>query len=124
MVSFFSKGLNQIMFYLGIDVSKATLHTCLLLGDEGKCKTKVVENTPPGIAALLAWATRQGVACDQLHVVMEATGVYHESAAQVLFNAGVRLSIPLKPRTLPEAWLFVPKPMAWTVSSWPALAPY
>jgi transposase len=81
------------MVYLGIDVSKAKLHCCLLLGDEGKGKTKVVENTPPGIAALLAWATRQGVACDQLHVVMEATGVYHESAAQGLFDAGVTVSI-------------------------------
>jgi len=93
MVSFFSKGLNQIMLYLGIDVSKAKLHTCLLLGDEGKRKTKVVENTPPGIAALLAWATRQGVTCDQLHVVTEATGIYHESAAQGLFDAGVTVSI-------------------------------
>jgi transposase len=93
MVSFFSKGLKQIMCYLGIDVSKAKRHTGLLLGDEGKCKTKVVETTPPGIAALLAWATRQGVACDQLHVVMAATGVYHESAAQGLFDAGVTVSI-------------------------------
>jgi len=81
------------MFYLGIDVSKAKLHTCLLLGDEGKYKTKVVENTPAGIATLLGWTTRQGVEAGQLHVVLEATGVYHESAAQTLVDAGVTVSI-------------------------------
>jgi transposase len=80
------------MVYLGIDVSKAKLHTCLL-NDEGKSKTKVVENNPAGVALLLAWAARQGATPDQLHAVMEATGVYHEGAAQALFEAGVRVSI-------------------------------
>lgn len=81
------------MFYLGIDVSKAKLHTCLLLGDAGKCKSKVVDNTPAGITTLLAWTAKHGATPDQVHVVMEATGVYHESAAQALFDAGVRVSI-------------------------------
>ncbi len=81
------------MFYLGIDVSKAKLHTCLLLGDAGKCKSKVVDNTPAGITTLLAWTAKHGATPDQVHVVMEATGVYHESAAQALFDAGVKVSI-------------------------------
>jgi transposase len=87
----FFKGL--FMAYLGIDVSKAKLHSCLLLDDKGKCKTKVVENSPTGVTALLAWTVRQGIASEQLHVVMEATGVYHETAAQTLFDAGVTVSI-------------------------------
>src|SRR5438093_1138721 len=81
------------MFYLGIDVSKAKLHCCLWLGDEGKCKSKVVDNTPAGITTLLAWTAKPGATPEQVHVVMEATGVYHESAAQPLFDAGVRMSI-------------------------------
>lgn len=35
----------------------------------------------------------KGGATDQLHAVMEATGVYHELAAQALFEAGVTVSI-------------------------------
>jgi transposase len=80
------------MFYLGIDVSKAKLHACLL-NEQGKCKTKVVENHPSGIALLLAWAARQGAPAAQLHAVMEATGVYHDVAAHPLFEAGVTVSI-------------------------------
>ena len=81
------------MWYLGIDVSKAKLHSCLLLEAAGKSKTKVVDNTAAGIGTLLAWTAKQGVPCEQLHVVMEATGVYHEHAAQALFEAGVRVSV-------------------------------
>jgi transposase len=81
------------MWYLGIDVSKAKLHSALLLETAGKSKTKVVDNTAAGIGTLLAWTAKQGVPCEQLHVVMEATGVYHEHAAQALFEAGVRVSV-------------------------------
>src|SRR5512144_1083301 len=80
------------MFYLGIDVSKAKLHACLL-NEQDPCKTKVVENNPPGIALLLAWVARQGAPTAQLHAVMEATGIYHEIAAYTLFEAGVTVSI-------------------------------
>lgn len=81
------------MFDLGIDVSKAKLHACLLHGEGAKGKTKAVENTVPGVAALLAWAAKQGVPPDQLRVVMEATGVYHETAALALFEAGATVCV-------------------------------
>src|SRR5512135_339718 len=80
------------MFYLGIDVSKAKLHACLL-NAEGTSTTKVVDNSPPGIPRLLAWAVRHGAPAAQVHAVMEATGVYHEVAAHALFEAGVTVSI-------------------------------
>jgi len=80
------------MVYLGIDVSKVKLHCCLLVGDD-KHKTKVVDNSVAGITTLLGWAVRQGVDANQLHAVMEATGVYHEQAAQALVDAGVSVSI-------------------------------
>lgn len=88
---FFLNGFT-IMIYLGIDVSKAKLHACLLHVQD-KCKTKVVENNPSGIALLLAWAARQGAPAEQLHAVMEATGIYHDVAAYALVEAGVTVSI-------------------------------
>lgn len=88
---FFLNGFT-IMMYLGIDVSKANLHACLLTA-AGQSNTKVVENNLPGIALLLAWAVRHGAPAAQVHAVMEATGVYHEVAAHALFEAGVTVSI-------------------------------
>ena len=82
------------MFYLGMDVAKAKLDCCLLLDDAaGRRKTKVVNNTRSGIVDLLAWVARQKVSPQQLHVVMEGTGVYHEQAALALADAGVTVSI-------------------------------
>ena len=43
---------------------------------------------------MIEWACRQArCAVAQLHVVMEATGVYHEAAAYALTQAGVKVSV-------------------------------
>ncbi|MFZ1810091.1 MAG: IS110 family transposase [Candidatus Nitrotoga sp.] len=82
------------MFYLGMDVAKAKLDCCLLLDEaSGKHKTKVVKNTRSGIVDLLAWVAKQNVSPETLHIVMEATGIYHEQAAMALADAGVMVSI-------------------------------
>lgn len=82
------------MFYLGMDVAKAKLDCCLLLDEPGgKRKTKVVSNRKSGITDLLIWVIKQNVSIQQLHVVMEGTGVYHEQAALALSDAGVTVSI-------------------------------
>lgn len=82
------------MFYLGMDVAKAKLDCCLLLDEaSGKRKAKVVKNTKSGIIDLLAWIAGQNVSPEEWHVVMEATGVYHEQAALALADAGVMVSI-------------------------------
>jgi transposase len=82
------------MFYLGMDVAKTKLDCCLLLDEaSGKRKTKVMKNTPSGIVDLLAWVAKQNVSTEELHVVMEATGVYHEQAAMALADTGVMVSI-------------------------------
>lgn len=82
------------MFYLGMDVAKAKLDCCLLLDEvSGKRKTKVVKNAKSGIVDLLAWGAKQNVSPEELHVVMEATGVYHEQAALALADACVMVSI-------------------------------
>ncbi len=82
------------MFYLGMDVAKATLDCCLLLDEAaGRRKSKVVSNTKSGVADLLVWVAKQHVPPNGLHVVMEGTGVYHEQAALALADAGVTVSI-------------------------------
>ena len=82
------------MFYLGMDIAKAKLDCCLLLNEAGdKRKSKVIPNTKAGVTALLDWAAKQGAPAAQLHVVMDATGVYHEQAALALVDAGVMVSI-------------------------------
>lgn len=82
------------MFYLGMDVAKAKLDCCLLLDEvSGKRKSKVVNNHKSGIPDLLAWTAKQNISPEELHVVMEATGIYHEQAAIALAEAGVKVSI-------------------------------
>lgn len=82
------------MFYLGMDVAKAKLDCCLLLDEtSGKRKTKVASNSKSGIVDLLAWVAKQNVSPGVLHVVMEATGVYHEQAAMALADVGITVSI-------------------------------
>ncbi len=91
------------MFYLGIDVSKAKLDARLLLQPQPlKFRSKAVPNTAAGVAALLQWGTRQaGCAVGELHVLLEATGHYHELAATACFDAGARVSV-LNPAQVKE----------------------
>jgi transposase len=81
------------MRYLGMDVAKAKLD-CLLLSEEGdKGKSKSVANNRLGVADFLVWIGKQHISPAELHVVMDATGVYHEQAALALSDAGVTVSI-------------------------------
>jgi transposase len=91
------------MFYLGVDVSKAKLDARLLLQPQPpKFRSKSVPNTANGVATLLAWSTRQaGCEVSDLHVLLEATGPYHELAATVCFDAGARVSV-LNPAQVKE----------------------
>lgn len=80
---------------VGIDVSKAKLD-CLWLRDTGtlKVKTKVVANDGKGHRMLQQWLTKT-LKSDpqQILVVMEATGVYHEQVAQALFEEGFQVAV-------------------------------
>lgn len=81
------------MRYLGMDVAKAKLD-CLLLNEDGnKGKSKSVANSRTGIADFLVWIGKQSISPGELHIIMEATGVYHEHAALALADAGVTVSI-------------------------------
>ena len=78
---------------LGIDVSTATLHLCLLREADGKQKTKVIENTRAGFATRLDWLARQGVERPQVQVILEATGVDHDAVTEALHAAGLRVCV-------------------------------
>ncbi len=82
------------MYYLGIDVAKAKLDCSLLLDAASlKRKSKKVANSLSGFTELLMWLAKQDIKPADLHVTMEATGIYHEQAAQALHDAGVAVSI-------------------------------
>ena len=80
---------------IGIDVSKAKIDVLWLKESETlKVKTKVFSNNASGHAELLGWLSKQ-VACpfNEIHAVMEATGIYHEALALYLFDHQVNVSV-------------------------------
>lgn len=82
-----------MLCFLGVDVSKAKLDVTLLLPNE-KFKSKVFANDAQGCKSLLHWLqlTAPGVLAE-VHVCMEATGIYHEALACFLLDQGVVLSV-------------------------------
>ncbi len=79
------------LFNFGIDVSKAKLDCALRLPD-GTFRCKAVGNNAQGHAELVAWLARHAAA--DVHLCMEATGVYWENAAQFLSsNHGFAISV-------------------------------
>jgi len=85
---------SGFMHYLGIDVAKAKLDCSLLVDQEqDKYKFKVVENSPAGFSKLLDWIMARGIPVAELHILMEATGIYHEQAAIALHDSGITVSI-------------------------------
>lgn len=82
------------MYALGVDVAKNKLDVALLLPDRDQCRAKTVPNTPDGFAELRDWLGRQKIPdLSQVHLILEATGVYHEAAAHWFFEAGAAVSI-------------------------------
>lgn len=78
---------------IGIDVSKAKLD-CALLRDENKLKIKTFSNSIVGWDELLEWSLKNsGLEIEQLHFIMEATGIYHEQLATWLYDAGAKVSV-------------------------------
>jgi len=78
---------------IGIDVSKAKLD-CAWLRDENKLKIKTFSNSIVGWDELLEWSLKNsGLEIEQLHFIMEATGIYHEQLATWLYDAGAKVSV-------------------------------
>ncbi|MBS4432972.1 IS110 family transposase [Pectobacterium punjabense] len=82
------------MYYIGIDISKRFIDVCLLVdGIKGKRKTKVLPNDPNSAQALARWLILQKCDPSQAHIIMEATGIYHEHLAYGLHQAGILVSV-------------------------------
>lgn len=83
------------MSVIGIDVSKHKIDVAWLRDPvQRKVKTRGFSNDPAGFAALLEWARHHtGATAQQLHFIVEATGVYHEALAYALHDAGARVSV-------------------------------
>ena len=78
------------LFYLGIDVAKAKLDCALRLSN-GKVHSKVVANTADGFSHLQTWLTQQHAS--DVHICMEATGIYWEDVAQFFARQGFLVSV-------------------------------
>ncbi|HSW13611.1 MAG TPA: IS110 family transposase [Solimonas sp.] len=82
------------MIVLGIDVAKAKLDAALWIAATRKWYACKVDNDGAGIHKLLTWmAAKSGRPVGDICVVLEATGVYHEAAAQALHDAGCKVVI-------------------------------
>lgn len=80
-------------FYLGIDVAKAKLD-CVLRTQQGKHRHKVVDNNIKGFESLIAWLHKQEAAeALDIHVCMEATGIYWEDVAAYLATKTMKVSV-------------------------------
>lgn len=82
------------MFPVGIDVSKSTLDLCMLYeGIKGRIKTRNIRNDRSATDNIIRWLRLQHCGPQDVHLVMEATGVYHERLATDLHDAGFCVSL-------------------------------
>ena len=94
--------MNIIGQSLGIDIAAKSFQVCLQIKQaDGHCKIKgsrSFPNTAKGIVALEQWLAKRLHSELALAVVMEATGVYYETLAYSLDEAGYRVHVLLPNR--------------------------
>ena len=83
--------MNEAACVVGIDVSKRKLDTALLVA--GKRKSKVLDNTATGHAALSQWLLDRGAVQERTHICLEATGPYSEAVAMALVRSHWQVSV-------------------------------
>ena len=77
------------MTVLGIDVSKADFHACLI--QESRRSRKSFPNANAGYRQLLTWLKNRK--CDRVHVCMEATGAYWLGLASAIAASEIPVSV-------------------------------
>jgi len=84
-----------IMNLLGIDVSKNKLDSALILVNKPtKFLDKKTPNHAKGFDTLLQWCCKKASCSPQeLHIILEATGPYHEKVALWMYKAGCKVSV-------------------------------
>ena len=80
---------------IGIDAASQKFDVSRLKDtDKFTYRSKVLPNNPAGCLKLLEWIHKNiGTELSAIHVVMEATGVYHELLAYFLHDQGIAVSI-------------------------------
>ena len=81
--------------YVGVDVAKHKIDCAWLRDpDKNKIKTKALPNHKAGFEQLIQWLSAQ-VSADlsSIHIIMEATGIYHEALAYTLNSRGLQVSV-------------------------------
>ena len=79
------------MYYVGIDVSKATLDVCLL-DSESQLSEAQFSNDVAGFEQINSWLDSR-TTDKELHVCMEATGIYSRAIATYCYEAGYTTSV-------------------------------
>jgi transposase len=82
-------GGSSMASFLGIDLSKETFHA-FLLSDRAEAK-KLFPNTPKGFGQLMTWLKNRHAA--DVHICMEATGLYWEALALYLQGLEQHVSV-------------------------------
>lgn len=93
----------SVEFYVGIDVSKASLESALIGGKETTA-SRTVPNTDDGFEQFLDWIEKQTdvdleTVPDRIHVCLEASGDYHRPVAHFLHERGLTVSVLNPKRT-------------------------
>lgn len=73
---------------LGIDISKKTFDTALLINSRMKCKSFI--NSTDGFKKLLCWLKPYK---EKPHICLEATGIYGYPLANFFYEAGYKVSV-------------------------------
>ncbi len=85
-------------------------------GIKGRIKTRNIQNNRHSVENILRWLRLQHCGPEDVHVVMEATDVYHERLATELHDAGFYVSLA-NPPAVWESW---PKWIRWMRICWSA----
>lgn len=84
-------------YYIGIDVSKHKLDVAWLKDlTSMKVKTKSFDNKSQTFALIVDWLKANlgdDVSFNDIHIILEATGIYHENIAYYLYDLGFKVSI-------------------------------
>jgi len=97
---------KYLCFGLGLDISKATFDACfggkLSNGDFKVIRTKKFKNNPTGFEAFITWIEQNRVKNKleklDFKIMMEVTGVYHESVLYCLYRKGYQVCLELGSR--------------------------
>jgi len=90
---------DLLKYSVGIDVSKAELDLNFSSIDNSQTvkvkATRKVKNSPSGHRELIQWAEKHRKEDIPLFFIMEATGVYYENIAALLYSEGHNVSVTL-----------------------------